>query len=944
MIGQTISHYTILEKLGEGGMGVVYRAHDTRLDRDVALKFLPPGLTEQPELRDRFIHEARAASALEHPNICNIHEIAETGDGRSFIVMAYYPGETLARRISRGPVRWREAIGIALQAGRGLQRAHEQGIIHRDIKPANLIITDHEEVKILDFGLAKLSGAARLTRTGSTAGTTAYMSPEQLRGDPLDHRTDIWSLGVVLHEMLSGSRPFSGDYPQAMMYAILNTDPAPLTVSGLPGGIARSVGKMLSRNREDRYSSMEEVIADLGRIAAEGTAEISTGGVDPGRKKKLFVASLTATILAVALTTIIMVTSTSTRILPLEPAEYLLVGDFGNRTGDPVFDHSLTEAVRVSLRQSSLFNLLPTDRVLGALNRMKVPLSGPLSDTTAVDLARREGVRVVVAGNITLLGTRYVVSGKIIDAVSGETVNVLRREAAGAENVLSAIDLLCEDIRENLGESMQNIAAYSMPLEQVSTPSLEALELYSRGNLLEGEGEFAKAALLKEQAVEKDSLFTIAISDLSYIHRKLGNDSLAISYHNRVLPLLDRVTDRERYYILSIYYGPSFELDFPKAIENIQQLILRDPRDAVAYATLGNFAMHLGDIKTALEADHRSLSLDSMYAGTVYNNMGFALAIAGDTKEAMRYFRKSQAVRPAYHTIDMYIAQCHWLGGEFDSARQRLLSILPDADPRDRILAYSMLVSLHYYQGQLGMAAGMCREGIAYCRSVRRGGDEAYFHYLTGEISRELGDMATYAREMEMAGQLSASPFMELPLIGVSYASTGRFKDAGGVHTRLATLGSIDLYFLKRRGDFRHLISGALALSRGDSGKAEEEFAAVERVHSADPYYLLARHGLARSLAGRSDSSAIRILEDLLGRKGESILAHVLSYRRSGTWTGILSPGTQLELGKLYLNRNDTTAAEHHLRSCLDCWQQADDQFTPAKEAKALLAGLMKAR
>lgn len=265
MIGKTISHYKILEKLGGGGMGVVYKAEDTKLKRSVALKFLPPSFSFDDDAKQRFIHEAQAASALEHNNICNIHEINETEDGRIYIVMSCYEGETLKQKIESGPLIIDEAIDIVIQIAEGLSKAHEKNIIHRDIKPANIFSTNDSVVKILDFGLAKVTGKTQLTKMGSTVGTIAYMSPEQTRGEQVDHRTDIWSLGVVLYEMVGGERPFKGDYEQAVIYSILNEEPQEISSlrSDVPKGIISVIGKALQKDCRYRYQTMKEFIADL---------------------------------------------------------------------------------------------------------------------------------------------------------------------------------------------------------------------------------------------------------------------------------------------------------------------------------------------------------------------------------------------------------------------------------------------------------------------------------------------------------------------------------------------------------------------------------------------------------------------------------------------------------------------------------------------------------
>ena len=309
MIGKTISHYKILAELGRGGMGVVYKAEDTKLKRTVALKFLPPALTGDPDAKERFVHEARAASILDHPNICTIHEINETEDGQVYIAMACYEGETLKEKTARGPLKLEEALDIASHIAQGLAKAHNQGIVHRDIKPANIFLTADGQVKIMDFGLAKSRGQTRLTKTDTTLGTFAYMSPEQARGEDVDPRTDLWSLGVVLHEMIAGRLPFKGDYEQAVIYSILNEDPEPLTAvrTGVPMELERIVGRCLQKNPALRYQTAADFAADL-RVLKQTSEAPSTvsrmtdaPGIPRGTGRWIWISLTVAALAAAAL-------------------------------------------------------------------------------------------------------------------------------------------------------------------------------------------------------------------------------------------------------------------------------------------------------------------------------------------------------------------------------------------------------------------------------------------------------------------------------------------------------------------------------------------------------------------------------------------------------------------------------------------------------------------
>jgi serine/threonine protein kinase/tetratricopeptide (TPR) repeat protein len=834
MIGKTISHYKIIEKLGGGGMGVVYKAEDTRLDRFVALKFLSPHLSQAEEEKQRFIHEAKAASALDHPNICTIHEINETDDGRLFIVMAFYEGETIKQKLAHGPLAIAEAIDVTVQVARGLIAAHEKGIIHRDIKPANIILTDNSVVKIVDFGLVKLTDQTRLTQTGVALGTISYMSPEQIKGTEVDHRSDIWSLGVVLYEMLTIHPPFTADFAQAVFYSIINEEPdfTRLTETNVPDFLQHAIRKSLQKEPGQRFQSCEEIITEL--TSQKWEKEDFHYRVMRTKFKNIYTGSVWSRVVATLviagfILTMLLIWALPRDSLSLNPTDHVVVAAFENHTANPVFDHSVEEAIKVSLRQSASFNLLSPYRIFDALKRMQLPSDHPLNTETALLLAQREGGHAVVTGDISKLGSKYILSCRVVDAKTGETVRLVRREADRIEDVLRAMDGLCEDIRESLGESFAEISDNSMPLEKVTTSSLGALELYSHGNKLQGMGKYREAAVLIQEAVEKDSLFTIAISALSYIYRKIGNDSFALHYHYKVLPLIDRVTDRERYLIMATYYGPSFEMDFQKAFKNLQQYVILYPNDSEGFAYMAHLAMFSGDLKTALEANEKALQLDSTFKGTIYNNTGFARALAGNANESIYFFKMSKAIRPEYFTIDTYLGQAYLIKQEPDSAEQVLKSVLEVGNPRLKLRAHMQLASLYYLQGRLEASRKECQLAIELCKETNQPADQAYFHYLQAQLAIEQGDGMTFRTEIELTERLCDSPFFEFALVGISYARNGYLKDARRIKSKIERATSLDPYFLKRKNDFIHIIQSEIYLATGEEAEAQKEFEAVQK-------------------------------------------------------------------------------------------------------------------
>ena len=939
MINNIVSHYKILEELGKGGMGIIYKAEDLKLHRTVALKFLPPEFTCNEEAKERFLNEAHSASSLQHHNVCTIHDIDETDDGQMFICMDYYEGETLKSKISAGRLDIRETTDIVSQIAEGLKKAHQNGIVHRDIKPANIFITKDGIVKILDFGIAKLRGQSIATRTGIMLGTIAYMSPEQARGEEVDQRADIWSLGVLLYEMLSGEVPFKGEYDQVIIYSILNSEPEEFETDANPGAESLNsvIKKCMQKVPENRYQSIEELETDLIKLQRE----ITLPEFFPSGRKKYFKKAdiITAVIFVVAvlLTISIWINRTKT-FMPLNNSDYIIVSEFKNLTGERNFDNSLSLAAKVSLRQSPFINILSNERIIEVLERMELPPNISLGDSVAIEIARRERIRVVIAGEIYRLGSQYILTGKIEDATRGITVRLIRKEASSIEDVLPKLDELCQDLRSSLGESLKEIGKYKIPIAKATTQSLEALELYSKADMLQAYGDYRKAAVLLQRTVDIDSQFTFAVSDLSYVYRKIGDDSLAVYYHQKILPLLSRITDRERLYILSLYYGPSFEFDIPKAFHSARQLVTLYPNDPFGQHLLGWLAMYAGDTKTSIEAGMRAIEIDSSFAGTVYNNIAYSLAFDCRQDEAMRYFRKSKKLRPNYSAIDAYIAQLFWQEGKYDSAESVLKSLLSVDDPMRRVLTYTQLISLYYFQGRLDEAKEISDDAVEYSHNEKLTGIESYFHYLRGEIAADLGNLKVYKKEMNNAAMLSQTPFLEIPLIGISYSQHGMTREAKNILAKLSSCKSYDPYFKKRKRHFLHLINGSILLSKKKYKKSFAEFSSVKQIQKADPYFLIAQKGIAECYARLGDSNAVYALNSLLDNKCKTIMGFIKATYNTVLWTRHLLPEIHLELGKILIRKHEYRTAKYHLEKCRLAWKNADAGFKQAKETSKLSA------
>lgn len=686
-VGSRLAHYEVISLLGVGGMGEVYLARDTRLEREVALKLLSEEFIRDEERRHRFEQEARVASALNHPNIITVYEIGQAGE-QHFIAIELVKGETLRDRIRQGRLSLLDAIDIAKQTAAALTAAHEAGIIHRDIKPENIMIRPDGLVKVLDFGLAKQSEKARRvdpeattggnlrTDPGTVMGTPHYMSPEQARGVDVDWRTDIFSLGAVLYEMVTRRTPFQGETATDLMAEILKTDPDPISrySSGAPDSLQQLIKKALAKKREDRFQSArdfqqalkllkrdlknsgsQETHPTLFKTLLETRAQDYSTRIIEGNRS--FIQSIVTAIRRPSrgfwigiLSVIVLLAGAGGYSWFLSPKsvslskETILLADFENRTGDPVFDGTLKRALEVQLAQTPYLSLLPADRVRETLRQMNHPAEDHVTREIGREICLRRNLRAFIVGSITKLDRNYSISLEAINSSTGEAITSTLVEAEGRDRVLRALGGAARELREKLGESLVSIQKFNVPIEEATTGSLEALRDYSAGVDFRAKGQFPQAISMLKRAVELDEKFALACLQLGVTYRDMRKIALGNQYLEKAYQLRDRVSEREKIEITATYFRHiTGEID--RRLESTTQLTQTYANDARGFHLHGNTNLIMGQHQKAIDAYREVLRLDPDYSLS-QSNLAYSLIKLGRYDEAKAFLVQAMAKHP----------------------------------------------------------------------------------------------------------------------------------------------------------------------------------------------------------------------------------------------------------------------------------------------------------
>ena len=760
MIGQTISHFHILEKLGEGGMGVVYKAHDTKLDRDVALKFLPPRITVSEEDKARFLQEAKAASAVMHPNVCVIYDIAEH-DGNQFIVMEYVDGQTVRKQLDTRNLQLETAISYAIQIGDALQEAHSKGIVHRDIKAENIMVNTKNQIKVMDFGLAKLKGSLKLTKTSSTVGTLAYMAPEQIQGGEVDARSDIFSFGVLLFEMLAGHLPFRGEHEAAMMYSILNEAPESLQkyLPDAPAELLHVLSRALEKDPEDRYQAVHDMVIDLRRLKketsrvprpSEGFSSEAIKSRDGILHKKWFRPSAYGAAAVVVLVLLYLLiwpairrSFVSTQRIPIA------VISFENLTGDPRFDNlrtAIPNLLITSIEQSTALRVTTWERMKDLLKQIRKADTQTINASLGFELCKLDSVKAMVTGSFVKMGDMFAIDVKVLDVETKQILASAKSKGQGEGSILDVqIDGLGKQIATGIGLSESRVATEQKPIMAVS--SLEAYNFYLRGVQENEKLYWTDALRFLNKAILLDSTYAMAHLYDARTYSWLGDQQLAHAAYERAFKFSDKVTRKEKL-LIDAACAEALEGDQVKQYRILKQLESEFPKEKEVH-----FRLYFLGGEEALSQLQQAINLDPAW-GLAVNQLAYEYAFRGDYENSLRLMRRYASLSPGDANPYDSMGETYFLMGKLDESManyKQALEIKPDFNSYFQ-LAYIQAMTENYEEAESWIDKRPV-EGQSNADQLRQRYLQCFFAWWLGRNSEASAKLTEASKKIGESGK-----------------------------------------------------------------------------------------------------------------------------------------------------------------------------------------------
>jgi len=939
MIGQTFSHYRVLEKLGTGGMGIVYKAQDLRLERYVALKFLPDNLTNDTQALERFRREALAASALNHANICTVHDIGEQ-EGRPFLAMEFIDGETMRRHVNNKPLPVEEILNLGIQIADALDAAHAEGIIHRDIKPANIFVTKRGQAKVLDFGLAKLiskrdgdtdvSDSSHpgmenpISIVGVISGTPSYMSPEQIRGDDLDVRADVFSLGLLLYEMATGQKAFPGNTGGVIIEAILSKSPPPVrTVNPeIPVELEAIINKAIEKDKDQRYQSAAELRSDLQVLKrgfesghTQSSLLLATAGVKhvPWKKRKKWAIPAAAGTIIAAMA--IGGWFYDRRAHALNESDTVVLADFTNRTSDAVFDDALRQGLAVQLEQSPFLSLISDQRTRQTLQLMGKPADARLTPEIARELCERTASKAYLSGTISNIGSQYVLGINAVNCQTGDTLAQEQATADSKEHVLGALGDAATKLREKLGESLKTVHKLATPIEQATTPSLEALQAYSMGrNTMLAQGNYTAAVALFQRAIQLDPNLAMAYASLGTTYHNLGEKELAAQNTRRSFELRAKVSEREKFYIES-HYHDFVTGDLNKARQVYELWAQTYPRESIPLTNLGVLYQGLGQYEKALESFRASQKISPNDA-LEYANLLVIYVNLNRVKEARAIVADAAAKKLDSPGIRYALYQLSFLQSDDAGMAEQVSWAAADRPGEESQLLYYQSDTAAYY-GQLNKARELSRQAAASAERAGHKEGAAGCEAAAGLREALFGNGAEAKRAA--ANALRASNGKDVQFVAaLSLAMVGDKEKAIEFADSLKSRFPDDTIV---KFNYLPTIYAQIALNDGDPARA------IEFLRAAAPYEL--------GLAGTSNFSTylypvyVRGQAYLAAHQGAAAAAE---FQKLLNWPGVVSNEpigalAHLGLARAHAISGESRDARTSYNNFLTLWKNADSAF-----------------